>query len=463
MPLSSAENHQPVPAPAAEVPSANQTPARGRWTGWLGGTGRGGILAVADQAAVSGTSFLTTVIVGRWCNQDELGLYSLAFTIVMLLAAVQDSLITAPFTVFANRLRELKLARYAGSVLVHQFLLSAATVAALATVAAILAAVAPRLTSPDSAAEAAGLARMSLTLSAVTVLLLLREFGRRFALARMQLATALCLDGAVTLLQLSGLWLVARQGWLTAVTAQVLVGVVCGVVGLSWLVSAHSKFSIERSQISSDWTTNWRYGRWVLFGQLTGYLGGYVMHWLVAAVLGTRVTGVYSACMTVVLLSNPFVIGISNFLGPKMAHAAVTGGPTQVRRIVWQAMLFLGTTLAAFLGAAALYGDQIVQWIYGASYAGYGLTVSVMALDYWMRALSGPADNGLRALHRPAAGWLASASGLGMTLLTAWFLLSSHGVLGAAYALLAGSSTSLLVRMTAFLSVARNSPHITAE
>src|SRR5438105_2895107 len=52
-----------------------------------------GVLAVADQAVVSGTSFLTTVLIGRWCGPGELGIYSLGVTLLVSWVCVQESLI----------------------------------------------------------------------------------------------------------------------------------------------------------------------------------------------------------------------------------------------------------------------------------------------------------------------------------------------------------------------------------
>src|SRR5947209_1727352 len=57
-----------------------------------------GALAMLDQAAVSGTSFLTTVLIGRWCGAGELGAYSLGFSLLVAWAGAQESLIALPYT-----------------------------------------------------------------------------------------------------------------------------------------------------------------------------------------------------------------------------------------------------------------------------------------------------------------------------------------------------------------------------
>src|SRR3954462_10864139 len=61
---------------------------------------RSGAIAIIDQGVASASTFLAAIIVGRACGSTELGIYSLAFTLVLLCFAVQDALVIAALTVF---------------------------------------------------------------------------------------------------------------------------------------------------------------------------------------------------------------------------------------------------------------------------------------------------------------------------------------------------------------------------
>jgi hypothetical protein len=76
--------------------------------------GRATDLVSADQAVVSGASFLTTI--GRFAFPSELGLYSLAASLLISLFCIQESLITLPYTVQRHRPIGTP-AEYAGSSL----------------------------------------------------------------------------------------------------------------------------------------------------------------------------------------------------------------------------------------------------------------------------------------------------------------------------------------------------------
>src|SRR5689334_14460496 len=90
-----------------------------------------GALALMDQAVVSGTSFLTTILVGRWCGAGELGAYSLGFSLLVAWAGVQESLIAVPYTLYWHRCPPEEQRGYSGSVLAHQAMLSALALVAL--------------------------------------------------------------------------------------------------------------------------------------------------------------------------------------------------------------------------------------------------------------------------------------------------------------------------------------------
>src|SRR5262245_10524211 len=61
------------------------------------------LLSLLDQAVVSGTSLLTTMVIARFGSKEELGAYSVAFAIVLLIIGVHESLIATPYTIYGCR------------------------------------------------------------------------------------------------------------------------------------------------------------------------------------------------------------------------------------------------------------------------------------------------------------------------------------------------------------------------
>ncbi len=55
--------------------------------------------SLADQIIVSTTSFVVTVVVGRYAGASQLGIYGAAISVVTALMALQDGLILYPFLI----------------------------------------------------------------------------------------------------------------------------------------------------------------------------------------------------------------------------------------------------------------------------------------------------------------------------------------------------------------------------
>src|SRR4051794_35506172 len=81
-------------------------------------------LGWADQAAVSATNFLTLIMLGRFAGASELGAYAVGSSVLALLLAAQESLVTRPYSIQLHRPPGTP-AKHAFSALVLSVLLAA--------------------------------------------------------------------------------------------------------------------------------------------------------------------------------------------------------------------------------------------------------------------------------------------------------------------------------------------------
>ena len=79
-----------------------------------------GILSVVDQGLVSAAGFATSVAIGRTCGREELGVYYLVLSVLLVCRGIQEQLISAPYMIYCNQRSGEALATYSGSSLVHQ-------------------------------------------------------------------------------------------------------------------------------------------------------------------------------------------------------------------------------------------------------------------------------------------------------------------------------------------------------
>jgi O-antigen/teichoic acid export membrane protein len=431
---------------AVEIASGTSSPFKERrrsfdWT--TSNSMRNGVLSIIDQTIISATSFLTTIMIGRACGAEELGIYSLAFTIVVLAANLQTAVFTTPYTIFSTRLSHQERRIYAGNVLMHCLFLMALAAILLVVVGYFL---------PSQSL----LRPIILVLAAVTPQLLLREFVRRISFAHLQISSVLLLDVAIAVIQISGLGLLFINGWLSAFNVYLVMGLACTIAGGVALLRMRGIFSFAFDRVIPELKRSWQLGRWIAASKLTVMVQSYAAHWLLAVLASTALTGIYSASMVVLLAANPFVIGIGNILEPRAAQAMSQGGVRHMNQVVWNATLLLGLVMGLYCVLVIISGGSIVAWLYkGSEYANQGPTVAVLALAALVSAWETGAVHGLRILERPDLSFRAGFLSLGITLVLGFLLIRPLGTLGAACSILAGDTAAAIIRWVAYTRLSK--------
>jgi len=400
---------------------------------------RSGMFSIFDQAVVNGTSFVTTLLIARSCLQEELGVYSLAWTIVLFLTALQANLITVPYTMYCHRRSGAALAEYAGSTLAHQLITSLGAVACFLGLSVLL-------------SFGLGPARMrpaAWVLLGVVPFLLLRDYARRFAFAHLALATAVTIDVVTAVLQLGSLLALREFGLLSAGTAYAAMGMACAVAGLCWWFLDRQPMRFSRVRFLADWKRNWSFGRWAMLSQLTS-VAFYALPWLLASVHGEAATGELHACNSLVGLSSLFIIGLNNLLVPKAARAFGQQGAHALFGVLRLATFWVVVVLGGLCVGTYFAGNSLAEIIYGTKYAGTGALLTVLALATLTDSMGIVASTGMWAIDRPGTGMIGDVAQVLVALGVALWLVFPLGTMGIAIALLAGRTTGALVRWLTF-------------
>jgi O-antigen/teichoic acid export membrane protein len=403
-----------------------------------------GMIALADQAFFNGTSFVTAAIIGRATSPDELGVYYLTTSILFFALGLQEQVILAPYVIYSKRRSGRELAEYLGSSWVHHLLLTALTALMLFVAIGALAVV-----------GIPGLGGGLWALLFAWPLLLLRHGIRRFALANLRYVSALAVDASVSILQLGGILILAYYGQLTILTIYAVMAGACAAASLGWYVLDTPEARMDRNRLASDWTSNWGFAKWALRSYLAGSTIPYVMPWLVNVAVGTAATGVLGACATLVGVTNVFLCAVQNILTPQAAQVFVNQGASGLRRLLARATWFLTLTLAPLCLAAFLFGDELAVAVYGDQFQGCGGILLALSLAAMATAWGMVAGNGLWAVDRPKANFVADVCCLAVTLTAAAALVVPYGALGAALATLIGAFAGVIARTLILLRALR--------
>jgi len=407
----------------------------------VGAIYRNSTISLADQVVASATNFLTGIIIARICVKEELGIYMLGFTIILLIHELQTSLISAPYMVFSPRLSAKNRSLYMGSSLVQYLTLSILVIVALLLGILVI----------SYGFGSTDLATAIKALCYVIPFIMLRELVRRFCFANMKMGTAFIIDCIVAASQLGALATLAYSGFLSSNTAFYSIGFASGLTVLGWLVVKRHCYSFHQDHIWRDFKKNFSFGKWTLASSLLWTLGMTIYPWLLAYFHGTASTGVWAACWGIIAVANPILLGMQNFLGPKIVQSFTSNNPLLLKQFVLKVTiisLLIVTPLAIIL---SIFGGQLVVLFYGDKYSNNGHIVSILAINLLVITTSYTLSRALLAMEQARLYFLANIVPLIVILSIGAFFVKQFGAMGVAWGLLLGYVTTSITMFYMFL------------
>ncbi len=397
--------------------------------------GRLGGLAIVDQCLVSGTNFFTVVLVGRYAGATELGLYALAFSLVMLVIGLQRSFLISPYVVVRDRFDEERTKAIRGSILVATLVMGA-TCSLLMLPASLL--TAPGLGLAMVVALPAGL---------------MRDFGRRIAIVDSRMFSALTIDLSIATLQLGLLWLLASASNLDATRTLLVCSAVWFLVGLIGLAISRRQYAVRVKSLRDDLSLIWPIGRWIGMSQVLSTIQAFALPWLMALVHSVELAGIYAACWTLVQIVSPAIEGLGNVLGPAFSKSASKSSWNDLAQRVRVSTGVFALLMGILVLSVFLFGQLALTKIYGAKFGEYYATLVVLALASSINHVGIPAGKALTQLGRERLNFWNNLASLMTTIVVAFLCLKFLGTSGAAWGLVAGGCVSSAAKWVAFLNL----------
>jgi O-antigen/teichoic acid export membrane protein len=265
--------------------------------------------------------------------------------------------------------------------------------------------------------------------------------------------SAIVVDLSTAVIQLGLLLAVGAIAGLSAAMVFIVIGAGCFMVTFSWLVIYRSEFKFAWSRIKADWGRNWLLGRWGLASAVLWISASSLYPWILAAYHGTRAAGVWAACIGVVALCNPLLVGLQNYILPKASHVFAENGANALRSFVPRAALLIGGLVTALCVVLAPIGGWLVTVIYGDPYSGNSLVVTLLLVNFSIRSFDFCFSRGLYILERADIDFKINIVPLILVFLIGIWLVKGTGVPGAALSILIGNTAGLVLRVVSFYRV----------
>lgn len=388
--------------------------------------------ALFDQVIVSGTNFITLVLVANFTTQKEVGLFHLAWTLVGFSRTLQERMISAPYMVFVHD-PKTNIKRLLGSSLMHQVLFALVVCTILLCFSLL-----SRYTELGKE-----MGQLCLVLMFSLPFILLRDHIRAICSAKYQYHITILIDISVAIIQIGGILLLVNANLLTLPGIAAVLGLACLIPAVFWVTLRSASYTAKLKYAGPDWTKNWQFSRWLVAARCFGMAGFYAVPWIVVFLMDQASAGIFATASGLVGLSLMFIMGTNNFFQPRAVIALQQHGAQAMQRVVVQTMLTWGLALLAVVVAFYLAGGWFLGTIYGSDYQGYGLVVVWLSLSILTVSPSIACGNGLAALNQPKAYLLGEICYCLVAVASAFILIPIYGLNGAGVALsLAGITAS---------------------
>lgn len=396
-------------------------------------------LALADQFVISGTRFATSWMLARFCGAEQLGYYALGFSVLVVVDLLLQAFVTAPYSIFSQKTTKYRLPQYTGDALAQAGMVGALGVLVFLIIGFAVA-----------VGNAPTLASVMFVLAATVPLCIVREFGRRHCFASERFGLALSFDSLFSIVQLGTMYALLNFASLSSITAHASGGLACAVALSIWFLACRGDIQFGSRYWRLHLRRHWKFGRWVFASQTLNQLNWNVVQWIIAYRLSTEATGVFTGCLTIAFLSNPFVLGIANIIYPRLALVQANQGHQAMRRLALKSTAAIGFVMTCFTLVLLLAGRHVCDFLYAdPAYTVASLVPAILAAAVSCLAITMPFDGCLWAEKRTALSSAASGVGLVVTAF-AVLALVSWGTTAASMGLLIGCVTEAGSRIVFF-------------
>lgn len=384
-------------------------------------------LVVTDQMLLSGGNFLTLLMLGRWLAPGAFGSFALGFSVLLLAKNFHLALVTTPLMAIGGGMGPVRLQQYRSTLMRMHLLFTVATVVVL---------IAGGLALGALRAEGTTVSMLPALVAAVAAFLW-QEFARRSLLTAQRRGAALLNDAVRYGIQVPALLFCHMTGRLSVVSALYVVALGCAAGGLLGLWQDPPTARVKRSRRRAWYRETLAFGKW-----LAGHYAGVwvVERWYlvgVAALLSTVEVGVIAACFALVGVSNVFYLSLENYATPVLAKLVKADGLDGFRALFLRLVGLGGLVFGVGCLAVALCGEPLLTALFGLKYTGYGWFLAFVAAQAFVGFFARIAAIGLKILRRSREVFWAYIGAAAVTVATSVPLITSFGLSGAAWGLIA--------------------------
>ncbi|WP_222536919.1 lipopolysaccharide biosynthesis protein [Pedobacter polysacchareus] len=371
---------------------------------------------LADQVVVSGSAFLTNLLLAKAMGLPEYGKFSIMVMVQLFILSVSMAFSSQVYQVNYPSLAANDQKKLTRGMLGIQFM-----VAALILMMALLG---------FSIWHISGFKAMSFTTEILimatlsTVLYLLQDFLRRVFITKTEGRNAFLIDSLTNILQITALLLAWHFNLLGQAMAWSIIGlsflpsVVCGIVLLK-------PEAITFADIRFSWKLQLVKGGWLIGSSLLQWGSGYFFVIAAGWWLGAAALGALRLAQYIFGLLNLLLQAIENYVLPK-----VVAIKADMSVYWWQLMRKSLVMIVPILCLLSLFANDIFSIIGGPEYQQYTFIIYGLSIVYLLITIGYPVRIAIRSLELNRAYFIGYILSVSTGLMLAPWLIKTWGIQG---------------------------------
>ena len=297
------------------MPNASVSTTVSKWLGLALISTKGTKWALADQIVVSGSNFLSSILLARILGINDFGQYTLAWTIVLFLQSLQYSSIGMMVLSIGPKHGADQAPTFFGAMFVHQVIF-----ALISSVLVVVGGYTAAMIFPEWQLDVFALPIAAAVISSQT-----QDFLRRYFFSVGRAEVSFTIDtiryvGQIVLIiamikwlpanSIVGLWLVAGAAAIASFAAMPFVPAL--------------KYSL--SETIAAGLRGWHFSKWLLASTLLTAAANNLFSFAAAILLGPAMVGAMKASQNVVGVAHLVVEAAANIIPPCASRELVSGG-----------------------------------------------------------------------------------------------------------------------------------------
>ena len=379
----------------------------------------GTAIIYADQAVVSGFSFLSSVVLARYLGLQGFGVYSIAWLGVLIASSINQPFIIAPMQTLSGKKSAEDQKQYLQSLVFKQ-LFFAGIMSFLAFISVIVMSYLLTEWKVQSIILAFPLAVFSF---------LLQDFFRRYFFVIGKPLKSLLIDAIAyggVLLSAFAIHFVRSMDAQFVLLLTAVFFLYASLIGL-WSMD-HLRFNTKL--IKAVILEHWDFSKWLTATALLQWFSGNLFIIAAGAIMGPLAVGVTRMAQNIVGITHVLFLAMENIIPVRAANSQREGGNEKMCKYLWKFTMQMGIITFTLLALIAIFSKQIILAFYGSEFVDYRFMLIGFCILYVIIFLGYPLRYAIRTLENTKLIFISFIASSAFSILTAYPIIKAFGLTG---------------------------------